>query len=63
MTVTSAAEAETAQKLEGIVSKETQLRVLSLVKDPVKEMEQMANEEAERVASADSYSGAFGHSH
>ena len=56
-------EAETAQKLEGIVSKETQLRVLSLVKDPVKEMEQMANEEAERVASADSYSGAFGHSH
>lgn len=56
-------EAETAQKLEGIVSKETQLKVLSLVRDPAKEIEQMANEEAERMSSVNTLADAFNHDH
>lgn len=37
-------EAETASKLEGVVSKETQLSVLSIVPDPAKEIEKMEKE-------------------
>ncbi|WP_373742641.1 phage portal protein [Jeotgalibaca porci] len=37
-------EAETASKLEGIVSKESQLSVLSIVDNPTKEMERMDKE-------------------
>lgn len=40
-------EAEVAAKLEGIVSKETQLNVLSIVDNPKQEMERMAEEDAE----------------
>lgn len=56
-------EAETAQKLEGIVSKETQLRVLSVVSDPAKEIEQIEKEEAERISSVNTLADAFTHSH
>ena len=43
-------EANTAKTLEGIVSKETQLKVLSIVDDPAAEIEQMdkENEEAQK---------------
>ena len=40
-------EAETAQKLEGIVSRETQLGVLSIVPDVTQEMERIKDEETE----------------
>lgn len=40
-------EAEVAAKLEGIVSKETQLNVLSIVDNAKQEMERMAEEDAE----------------
>lgn len=40
-------EAETAQKLEGIVSRETQLGVLSIVSDVTQEMERIKDEETE----------------
>ncbi|MFG5502012.1 phage portal protein, partial [Enterococcus faecalis] len=39
--------AETAQKLEGIVSRETQLGVLSIVSDVTQEMERIKDEETE----------------
>ncbi|GAK31014.1 phage portal protein [Weissella oryzae SG25] len=42
-------EANTASTLEGIVSKETQLSVLSIVDDPKKELDRMANEEADSI--------------
>lgn len=38
-------EAQTAQTLEGVVSKETQLSVLSIVQDPKTEMDKMEDEE------------------
>ncbi|EOI6436926.1 phage portal protein, partial [Enterococcus faecalis] len=38
---------ETAQKLEGIVSRETQLGVLSIVSDVTQEMERIKDEETE----------------
>lgn len=41
------AEAETAKQLEGIVSKETQLKTLSIVDNPQNEMERLAEEEAQ----------------
>ncbi len=45
-------EAQTASQLEGIVSKETQLKVLSIVDDPQKEIERMQEEEAGSQAQA-----------
>lgn len=45
-------EATTAQTLEGIVSKETQLSTLSIVDDPKTEIEQMQKEADDRMASA-----------
>ena len=41
-------EAQTAQALESIVSKETQLQVLSIVKDTSEEMDRMEKEEAKK---------------
>lgn len=46
-----AEEAQTAAKLEGIVSKETQLSVLSIVPDVKKELERMEQEGAEAAES------------
>ncbi|MGI6117825.1 MAG: phage portal protein [Bilifractor sp.] len=45
-------EADTAAKLEGIVSKETQLSTLSIVDDPKQEIQKMRDEETESMASA-----------
>lgn len=45
------AEAETAKQLEGVVSKETQLKVLSIVDDPASEMDRLA-EEAQSIREA-----------
>lgn len=45
-------EAQTAAQLESIVSKETQLSVLSIVDDPKAEMERMEEENADREESA-----------
>ena len=47
-----AEEAQTAAQLEGIVSKETQLSVLSIVPDVKKELERMEQEEQEAEESA-----------
>ena len=47
-----AEEAQTAAQLEGIVSKETQLSVLSIVPDVKKELERMEQEEQEAAESA-----------
>jgi len=47
-----AEEAQTAAQLEGIVSKETQLSVLSIVPDAKKELERMEQEEQEAAESA-----------
>ena len=41
-----------AKKLEGVVSKETQLSLLSIVDDPKAELERMQSEEDERMQSA-----------
>ena len=46
-----AEEAQTAAQLEGIVSKETQLSVLSIVPDVKKELERMEQEGAEAAES------------
>ena len=43
-------EADTAAKLEGVVSKETQLKVLSIVDDPAQEIRKMQDEESENLA-------------
>lgn len=43
-------EAQTAAQLEGVVSKQTQLSVLSIVDDPRKEMDRMQEEEDEAVS-------------
>ena len=43
-------EAQTAAQLEGVVSKETQLSVLSIVDDPKKEIDRMREEEDEAVS-------------
>ena len=43
-------EAETATKLDGVVSKKTQLSLLSVVADPDKEIEQMQSEESDTMA-------------
>lgn len=45
-------EATTAQMLEGIVSKETQLKVLSIVDDPKAEIQKIQDEEKEGITSA-----------
>lgn len=45
-------EAQTAAQLEGIVSKETQLSVLSIVDDPKAEIERMEDEEQNRSETA-----------
>ena len=45
-------EAQTAAQLEGIVSKETQLSVLSIVDDPKTEIERMEDEEQNRSETA-----------
>lgn len=45
-------EAETAQQLSGIVSHETQLKVLSIVPDPAEEMERIEAEESETANNA-----------
>lgn len=42
-------EAATASTLNGIVSKETQLSVLSIVDDPKKEIERMQEEEKDGI--------------
>ena len=42
-------EAATAATLNGIVSKETQLSVLSIVDDPKKEIERMQEEEKDSI--------------
>lgn len=47
-----AEEAQTAAQLEGVVSKETQLSVLSIVPDAKKELERMEQEGAEAAESA-----------
>lgn len=52
MPVNLADEAETAQKLNGIVSKETQLASLSVVDDPKKEIKRMQDEQADEAKSA-----------
>lgn len=49
--VNLADEADTASKLEGIVSKETQLGTLSIVDDPQAEIEKMAVEDKEKMKS------------
>ena len=41
-------EAQTAQALESIVSKETQLQVLSIVKDATEEIEKMEKEDEKK---------------
>ena len=41
-------EAQTAQALESIVSKETQLQVLSIVKDVTEEIDRMEKEEEKK---------------
>lgn len=46
-----AEEVQTAQNLEGIVSKETQLSVLSIVPDPDTELERIRKEESSRMES------------
>lgn len=45
-------EAQTAAQLEGVVSKETQLSVLSIVSDPKDEIERMEREQNQREESA-----------
>ncbi|WP_230913643.1 phage portal protein [Agrilactobacillus fermenti] len=52
MPVNVADEAQTASTLEGIVSKETQLSVLSIVDDPKAEMDKMAQEQKEKLDQA-----------
>lgn len=47
-----ASEATVAQTLEGIVSKQTQLKVLSIVDDPQAEIQQMQDEEKKGISSA-----------
>lgn len=47
-----AEEVQTAQNLEGIVSKETQLSVLSIVPDPEVELERIQKEESSRMESS-----------
>lgn len=44
-------EADTAARLEGIVSKETQLSTLSIVDDPKEEIQKMQEEETEKLGS------------
>jgi SPP1 family phage portal protein len=45
-------EATTAQTLEGVVSKETQLKVLSIVDDPKAEIQKIQDEEKDGITSA-----------
>lgn len=45
-------EAQTASTLSGIVSKQTQLKTLSIVDDPAEELRQIQKEQDEQVASA-----------
>lgn len=45
-------EAQTAKQLTGVVSKETQLKTLDIVDDPKKEMQRIADEQAEQVKQA-----------
>ena len=52
-------EADVARSLEGVVSKETQLKVLSIVDDPAAELERIDEEEAESMAQVTS-TGGFG---
>lgn len=52
MPVNLADEADTAQKLNGIVSKETQLKNLSFVDDAKQEIKRMGNEQSEQVKQA-----------
>lgn len=47
-----AEEAQTASALSGIVSKQTQLSILSCVDDPQAEMERIKNEQADQVKQA-----------
>lgn len=49
------AEAETAKQLEGVVSKETQLKVLSIVDDPASEMDRLAEEAQSTREALDSF--------
>lgn len=43
-------EAQTASQLEGVVSKETQLKVLSIVDDPKEEIQKMQDEDKENLS-------------
>lgn len=52
-------EAQTAQTLEGVVSKETQLSVLSIVPDPKGEIDKMEEEKQEEMDAADLIGRAF----
>lgn len=54
-----ASEAETAKNLEGIVSKETQLSVLSIVEDVSAEMEKLDKEEEEAKKKAEALNNAL----
>ena len=53
-------EAQTASQLEGIVSKETQLSVLSIVPDVKKEIEKMEEEEEEQMQQLSMYQQTMG---
>lgn len=53
-------EAETARALEGVVSRETQLKTLSIVNDPAEEIAKIEEEEAENMAQVASVSGSAG---
>lgn len=52
-----ASEAETAKQLEGVVSKETQLKTLSIVDDPAAELERLSEECAEARKALDVLEG------
>lgn len=56
-------EAQTAQALEGMVSKETQLSVLSIISNVKAEIERIEKEDAERVSAVNTLADAFTHDH